>query len=118
MKYAEVKIFSIRLDVFKLYEDNEYNEIYKVLSTLNNKKLKINNTLINIYKDMLENSDFERDYCSRTAEGIYKIRHDSITLMKWICYYDRTHYENINNYDLMASILTCLNEISKRQLLR
>ena len=35
---------------------------------------------------MLEFPDFEQDYWSRTAEGIYKIAHDSIRLMKWICY--------------------------------
>ena len=46
-----------------------------------NKKLKINKILIEKYNDMLENPDFERDYWSRTAEGIYKIGDDSITLM-------------------------------------
>ena len=39
---------------------------------------------------MLENPDFEQDHWSRTAEGIYKIGHDSIRLMKWTCYYDRS----------------------------
>ena len=111
MKYAEVKIFSICVDVCKIYEGSDYNEIYKVLSTLKHEKLKINNTLIDIYKDMMKNSDFEQDYWLRTATGIYKIGHDSIRLMKWICYYDRSYYENKNYYDLMASILTCLNEI-------
>ena len=33
---------------------------------------------------MSENPDFEQDYWSRTAEGIYKIGHDSIRLMKWL----------------------------------
>ena len=114
LKYAEIKIFSICVDVYKIYEGDDYDEIFKVLSTLKNKKLKINNTLIEIYKDMIKNSDFEQNYWSRTATGIYKIVHDSIRLMKWICYYDRSYYENINYYDLMASILNCLNEISKR----
>ena len=45
---------------------------------------------------MLENPDFEQDYCSRTAEGIYKIRHDSIRLMKLLIYYDRSFYDNMN----------------------
>ena len=31
---------------------------------------------------MLENPDFEQDHWSRTAEGIYKIGHDSIQFMK------------------------------------
>ena len=111
LKYAKQKVFSICIDVYMIYDDKNYDEIYKVLSTLKNKKLKINNILIDKYKDMIKNSDFEQDYWSRTAIGIYKIGHDSIRLMKWICYYDRFYYENINYYDLMASILTCQNEI-------
>ena len=118
LKHAEVKIFSICVDVYKIYEGSDYNELYKDLSTLKNKKLKINNTLIDIYKDMMKNPDFEQDYWSRTATGIYKIGHDSIRLMKWICYYDRSYYENLNYYDLMGSILKFLNEISQRSILR
>ena len=114
IKYAAQKIFCICIDLYKIYEDDDYDEKYRVLSTLKNKKLKIDNILIGIYKDMIKNPDFEQTYWSRTATGIYKIGHDSIRLMKWICYYDRSYYENISYYDLMASILTCLNEISKR----
>ena len=40
-KYAEVKIFSICVDVYEIYEGDDFDEIYKVLSTLKNKKLKI-----------------------------------------------------------------------------
>ena len=60
---------------------------------------------------MLMNPIFEQNKYSLTSKGIYKIAHDSIRLIKWICFYDRSFYENINYYDLMASILTCLNEI-------
>ena len=63
---------------------------------------------------MLDNPDFEQYYFSRTAKGIYKIGRDSISLMKWLADYDRSCYESINYYDLMASVLTCLNEISER----
>ena len=89
LKYAEVKIFSICVDVYKIYDGDDYDEIYKVLSTLKNKKLKINNILIEIYKNMLEKPDFEQNHWSRTAEGIYKIGHDCIRLIKFTCYYDR-----------------------------
>ena len=112
LKYAEVKIFSICVDVYKIYEGNDYDDIYKVLSTLKNKKLKINNTLIEIYEDMLKNRDFEQTYWSRTSTGIYKIVHDSVRLIKWICYYDRSYYENINYYDLMASIRRYIIDIT------
>ena len=103
IKNAEQIIFCICMDVYKCYEGNDFNEIHKVLSTLKNRKLKINNILIEIYKDMIKYPDFERNYCSRTSTGIYKIGHDSIRLMKWICCYDRSFYENINYYDLMGS---------------
>ena len=109
LKYAEVKIFCICIDVYKTYEGNDYDDIYKILSTLKNKKLKINNTLIEIYKDMIQNPTFEQNKYSITSIGIYKIGHDSIRLMKWICYYDRSYYENINYYDLMGSICNHLN---------
>ena len=107
LKYAEVKIFSICVDVYKIYENDDYDEIYKILSTLKNKKLKINNTIIEIFKDMLKNPNFEQNKYSLTSTGIYKIAHDSIRLMKWICYYDRSYYENINYYVLMGSLCFC-----------
>ena len=111
LKYAGVKIFSICVDLYKIYEGDDFNEIYTILSTLKNKKLKINNKLIEIYKNMLENPNFEQNKYSITSTGIYKRGHDSIRLMKWICYYDRSYYENINYYDLMGSICKYLNEI-------
>ena len=104
LKYAEVKILSICVDLYKTYEGDDYDEIYKVLSTLENKKLKINNILIVTYKDMLNNPNFEQNKFSLTSKGIYKIGHDSIRLVKWICYYERSYYENLNYFDLMDSI--------------
>ena len=96
LKYAEVKIFSLCVDVYKICEGDDLYETYKDLSTLKNKKLKINNTLIEIYKDMLKKPDFEQNKYSLTSTGVYKSAHDSIRLMKWICYYDRSSYKNIN----------------------
>ena len=43
-----------------------------------------------------------------------KLQNDNIRIMKWIGYYDRSYYENINYYDLMVSVCNYLNEISKR----
>ena len=93
LKYSEVKIFSICVDVKKIYEGDGYDEIYKVLSSLKNEKLKVTNTLTEIYKDMLKKPNFEQNKYSLTSSGIYKIGHDSIRLMKWICYFDRSYYE-------------------------
>ena len=58
--------------------------------------------------------DFQKNYWSRTTEGIYKIGHDSIRLMKWLIYYDRSYYDNMNYSDLMGSICEYLNEMSQR----
>ena len=46
IKYAEVKLSCISVDVHRIYEGNDFDKIYEVLTTLKNKKLKINNTLI------------------------------------------------------------------------
>ena len=114
LKYVEVKIFSICVDVYKIYEGDDYDKICKVLSTLKNKQLKIDNTLIDKYKDMILNPDLEQDNWSKTAESIYKIGHNCIRLMNWLCYYDRSYYENINYCCLMGSICNLLKEISER----
>ena len=39
---------------------------------------------------MLKNPNFEQNKYSSTSKGIYKIGYDSIRLMKWLCYYDRS----------------------------
>ena len=112
LKYTEVKTFSISVVLMKIYEIDDYDKTYEVSSTLKNKKLKINNTLIEIYKDMLKNPNFERNNYSITSTGTYKRGHDSIRLMNWICYYDRSYYENINYYDLLGSICRYNNDIT------
>ena len=71
LKYAEVKIFSICVDVHKIYEGDDFDEIYKFLSKLKNKKFKKNNTLIEIYKDVLKNPDIEQNKYS-IIQQVYK----------------------------------------------
>ena len=114
LKYAEQNIVCICVDVYRIDESDDYDKTYKVLSTLKNKKLKINNILTEKYKDLLKNSDFEQDYWSRTATDIYKMGHDSIRLMKWICFHDRSFYEHVNYFDMLGSVCNHLKEISKR----
>ena len=109
LKYAEVKIVSICVDVYKINEGNNYDKRFEVLSTLKNKNLKLNNILIEKHIDMLRNPDIEQNKYSLTSTGVYRIAHDSIRLMKWICYYDRSYYENINYFDLMGSFSKYLN---------
>ena len=91
IKYAEVKKFSICEYVYKNYKDDDFDKKFELSSTLKIKKLKINSTLIDIYKNMVEKPDFEQNYWSRTAEGIYRNGHDSNRLMKWIYYFDRSN---------------------------
>ena len=40
LKYGEDKIFSICVDVYKTYEGDDFDEIYKVLSTKKKQKIK------------------------------------------------------------------------------
>ena len=40
LKYADLKIFCICVDVYRLYEGNDYDKIYEVLSTLKDSKIK------------------------------------------------------------------------------
>ena len=114
LNYAEQEIFCICKDVYKNYEAIDDDEIYKVLSRLKSKKLKTNKILIEKYRYMLKNPGFEQNSWSRTPQGVYKIGHDSIGLMKWICYFDSSYYENFKYYDMMGNICKHLNEISQR----
>ena len=75
----------------------------------------MNNTLIvEKHKDMNENFDFEQEYYSGTAIGIYKSGYDSIRLMKCLAYYDRSYFLDIIYFDLLDSILKYLKEIFER----
>ena len=114
LKYAEVKFFSLCVDVYKIYEVNDFEKIYEVLSTLKYKKVRVNNTLIDIYKEMLLNHIFEQKKKFNNFNWLFKIAHNSFRIMKWICYCDRSYYENIKYYDLMVGICKYLNETSKR----
>ena len=69
-KYAEQKIFCICIDVYKIYEGDDYDEMYKDLSFLKNRKTKINNILIEKDKDMIVKKDFEQNYYSRTSTSV------------------------------------------------
>ena len=102
--------FCICIEVYKIHEGDVYDKTIEILSTINKKK--VNKTLIAKYKDMLEISDFEQHYCSRTAMGGYKIGHDSFRLWKWLVFYDRSFYEDIYYYELMGSISKYFNEKS------
>ena len=96
--------------MYKISEGDDFDKIYEVLSTLKNENLKVNNTLIEKYRDMLENPNFEQNHYLITSTGIYKLAHDSNRLIKWICYYDLSYCENINYSDLIGSVLKSLKE--------
>ena len=74
----------------------------------------MNNILIEKYKNMLEFPDFEQNLFSITSTGIYRIGYDSIRLMKWLIYRDRSYYDNMNYIDFMGSLCNYLNEKSNR----
>ena len=61
---------------------------------------------------MKKNPDFEDYYFSKTAEGLFRYDQYSIRIIKRLCYADRTFFENVNYFVLMATFLTCPNEIT------
>ena len=75
---------------------------------MNNRKI-----LIEKLNNINENQDFEQNNYSRTPIELKKIGHSGIRSMKWLPYYDK-FYENINYFDSMASVLTCVFEMSER----
>ena len=80
IKNAKQKICSICINLYRIYESNDYDKVFETLSRLKNKKIKVNNILIEKYRDKLKNPDFEQDYWSKTATG--KLKHDGIRLIK------------------------------------
>ena len=88
-----------------MFEGTDFGNIYEVLSTLKKKNFKRNNMIIEEYENNSEKPDFEQDYCSKTGIGIYKIGQDSIRLLKWLAYYNRSYYVNINFFDSLGSVL-------------
>ena len=87
-KYAEQKIYCNCIEVYQIYEDDDYNKIFEVLSKLGNKNFKKKTIIISIekLKQMLQNPDFEQNYYSRTATGIYKSGHDNIGRKFWLTF--------------------------------
>ena len=112
MNNTKQRVFCIGVDVFKVYEGSDYDKLHEALTTLKIKKLKINKNCLEKYKDKLEKPKFQQDYWSRTVISVYRIGHDSIRIMKWLAYYDRSFSESIIYFDLMGSVLKYLNEVS------
>ena len=67
--------------------------------------------LVEKYKIM--DVDLEQNYFSLTAKSISGLGRDSIRIMKLLAIYD-TCYENLNYFDLLASVLSARNEISEQ----
>ena len=96
MKNAEHKIFCNCVDGYKLYQGKDYDKICEDLSKMKYKNIKIIKILIENYKDMLEYTEFEQNQYSKTTEGTYIFGHDSIRLLNWLFYADRSYYEKVN----------------------
>ena len=83
LKNAEHKKVCICIDVFEIDQGGYFKNIYEVSPNFKIEKLKVNKILMKKYQNRNENPDFEQNYFSRTATGIYKTGHDSVRLMKW-----------------------------------
>ena len=49
--------------------------------------------------------DFEQNHLSKTAEGIYKVRHDSIRIRKLMAYNNRFYEDSLRSMKLMAFLI-------------
>ena len=54
--------------------------------------------------------EIEQNYSFITTECLYSVGQDYIKTIKWMAHYVNFD-ENINFFDLMASVLSCPNEI-------
>ena len=109
LKYAQHKILCIYIDLYKLYEVNDFIQFFDVLSRIRDRKLRIKIEVTEKNKNIDEK--FGQSHYYRTAIGIYKIGHNSSRLEKWIAYYHR-YYPNMICFDLMTSILKYSNDLS------
>ena len=76
-----IKFCCICFDVYKIYEGGDFDKVYDVLSTLKHKKVKTNNILIDKYKDMLENQDFDQKIIGQEQQKVFKKK--VLTLLDW-----------------------------------
>ena len=75
IKHAELKIVCICIEIYKIFEGNDYDKVQEVLSEL---KFRKTNKILIEKKDMIVKLDFEQNYLSKTSTGINKKRKDSI----------------------------------------
>ena len=61
----------------------------EAVSKLKN-KYKVNKILIEKYKDINENPDFEQNYYSKTSTAIHNYGHAGIKILKCLACYDRS----------------------------
>ena len=62
--------FCICKDVYKIYEGDDFDKLYEVLSEKEDEKMKIGTILSEKYRNMNENPYFEQKFNLRTATGI------------------------------------------------
>ena len=66
------------MDVFRIYGSDDFSNLYSFIKfKIKNMKLKIKKILIEKYKNMKQNLDFQQNYYSIKTYCIYAIGHDS-----------------------------------------
>ena len=105
LKYANNKIISISMEIETLMRDDDEKEDLDRLATyltlIKRKKLYVNETILRKFYEMSD--DFEVNPLSRGAIGIQKAGNYALRMMKWLV--SQSYYENINYYDLIATVL-------------
>ena len=98
--YSEERIICICIDVYGIFECEDLNKIFEVLSRLKNKKVNTEE----FENDIIMVEGFEQNHYSRAEKIIYNIGHH-IRLLKCMAYYE-SYFEKIQSFNLLASVLS------------
>ena len=106
LNYANKKIREIYINMVNTRYNSTEDMINKLQSVKRKTKLKFYKKINNYYTEM-KNKNFQtqRDPCSRNAQGISKIYHELLLLMKYLQTKPQVKNMNINYYDLYYTVI-------------
>ena len=112
LNYANTKIREIYINMVNTTYNSSEDMINKLQSLKGKTKLKFYKNISDYYKEM-KNKNFQtndEDPFSKNAQGIHKIYHELLLLMKFLQTKPQIKNMNINYYDLYYTVIKVRNE--------
>ena len=112
LNYANKKIREIYINMVNTTYNSSEDMINKLQSLKGKTKLKFYKSISNYYKEM-KNKNFQtndEDPFSRNSQGIHKIYHEVLLLMKYLQTKPQVKNMNINYYDLYYTVIKTRDE--------